>query len=103
MSIAIIDEKNKTVKNVNLEIDVNLEINEKLLFHYNKYVLNKFRYSTASTKTWSQVKCSTAKAYKQKGTGNARRGANSTPLRRGGGVIFGPSPREFSLKLNIHH
>ena len=38
--------------------------------------------------------------YKQKGTGNARRGANSTPLRRGGGVIFGPKPRSYSFDLN---
>ena len=65
-----------------------------------KYVKNKFRYSTASTKTRSEVKASTAKMYKQKGTGNARRGASSTPLRRGGGVIFGPKPRSFDFKLN---
>ena len=58
------------------------------------------RAGTASTKSRGKVKCSTAKAYKQKGTGNARRGAKSSPLLRGGGVAFGPSPRSYKFQLN---
>ena len=47
----------------------------------------------------SEVHGSNAKPYKQKGTGNARRGDKKSPLTRGGGVIFGPKPRDFSFAL----
>jgi large subunit ribosomal protein L4 len=101
MKFKILD--NKFSSNNDLEIE-SYEIDDSKSSHslhlFNRYVRNKFRFSTASTKTRSEVKCTTAKAYKQKGTGNARRGANSTPLRRGGGVIFGPKPRSFDFKLN---
>jgi large subunit ribosomal protein L4 len=58
------------------------------------------RSGTASTKNRSQVTASTRKLWRQKGTGRARVGAGSSPLRRGGGVIFGPTPRDYSLKVN---
>ena len=56
--------------------------------------------SSASTKSRSEISCTGAKAYKQKGTGNARRGRNSSNLRRGGYRAFGPSPRYFNFSLN---
>ena len=58
------------------------------------------RSGTASCKTRAEVRYTNAKPFKQKGSGRARRGTNRTPLRRGGGVIFGPKPRSFSSKLN---
>lgn len=70
------------------------------LHEFNRYVRNSYRSGTSSAKTRGQVKCSTAKAYKQKGTGNARRGAKSSPLIKGGGVAHGPSVRSYKFKLN---
>jgi len=53
------------------------------------------RQGTASTKTRSDVSGSTRKLFRQKGTGNARAGSIKSPLRPGGGILFGPKPREY--------
>jgi len=53
------------------------------------------RQGTASTKTRGMVSGSTRKLYRQKGTGNARSGSKKSPLRRGGGITFGPHPRDY--------
>ena len=53
------------------------------------------RQGTASTKTRSEVSGSTRKLYRQKGTGYARAGSRRSPLRRGGGIAFGPKPRSY--------
>jgi large subunit ribosomal protein L4 len=53
------------------------------------------RQGNASTKTRGNVSGSTRKLYKQKGTGSARAGSIKSPLRRGGGIVFGPHPRDY--------
>jgi large subunit ribosomal protein L4 len=58
------------------------------------------RSGSASTKNRSQVKASSRKLWRQKGTGRARVGAASSPIRRGGGVAFGPTPKDYSFKVN---
>ena len=58
------------------------------------------RSGTASTKTKATVSGSGKKPYKQKGTGNARAGYLSSPVRVGGGVVFGPHPRDYSKKVS---
>lgn len=57
------------------------------------------RQGTASTKTRGDVKGSTRKLYRQKGTGYARAGSKKSPLRRGGGITFGPHPRDYRQDL----
>lgn len=61
--------------------------------------LARRRSGTAKTKGRSEVSGSTRKLYRQKGTGNARSGSVKSPLRRGGGVIFGPSPRSYAYAI----
>jgi large subunit ribosomal protein L4 len=58
------------------------------------------RRGTASTLTRAEVSMTTAKAWRQKGTGRARAGALSVPHRTGGGVAFGPKPRSYTVKVN---
>ena len=53
------------------------------------------RQGNAATKTRGEVVASTRKLYRQKGTGNARAGSRKSPVRKGGGVVFGPHPRDY--------
>lgn len=62
--------------------------------------LTNRRRGTASTLTRAEVRGGGRKPYPQKKTGHARRGSNRTPLRPGGGVIFGPKPKDWSVKIN---
>jgi len=62
--------------------------------------LQNRRRGTASTLTRAEVRGGGRKPYRQKGTGRARRGSQRTPLRPGGGVIFGPKPKDWSIKMN---
>lgn len=58
------------------------------------------RRGTASTKTRAQVSGGGSKPWRQKGTGRARAGSSRSPLWTGGGVVFGPSPRSYTFKVN---
>lgn len=62
--------------------------------------LNARRRGTASTLTRGEVSFTTAKAWRQKGTGRARVGTLGVPNRFGGGVAFGPKPRRYTVKVN---
>jgi large subunit ribosomal protein L4 len=62
--------------------------------------MNNARQGTVSTKTRAEVSGGGRKPWKQKGTGRARAGSIRSPLWKGGGVIFGPKPRDFSVKMN---
>jgi large subunit ribosomal protein L4 len=62
--------------------------------------MNNARQGTVSTKTRAEVSGGGRKPWRQKGTGRARAGSTRSPLWKGGGVIFGPKPRDFSVKMN---
>ncbi|MEM1442224.1 MAG: 50S ribosomal protein L4 [Verrucomicrobiota bacterium] len=58
------------------------------------------RSGSANTKTRGEVAATGKKPFRQKGTGRARQGGNASPIHRGGGIVFGPRPRDYSKKVN---
>ena len=75
------------------------ELNSELIAQYLRVFLTNQRVGNASTKTRGEVSGSGKKPFKQKGTGNARRGSLRTPLAVKGGITFGPKPKDFRLEL----
>ncbi len=86
-------------RNIKNEI-FNIPVRQDIISQAVKGQLAGSRTGSASTKNRSNVRASGAKLWRQKGTGRARVGAASSPLRRGGGVAFGPVPRDYSFKVN---
>jgi large subunit ribosomal protein L4 len=96
----VLNTDNKKVGEVELnEALFGLEVKKHILHDVVKMQLANRRAGTASTKTRTEVSGGGAKPYRQKGTGRARAGTNRSPLWRGGGVTFGPKPRDYSYKL----
>jgi len=86
------------------EIDLNdkvfgIEPNEAVMQQFIKMQLANKRVGTASTKTRAEVRGGGKKPWKQKGTGRARVGSTRNPVWRGGGIVFGPKPRDYSYRL----
>ena len=76
-----------------------IEPNETAIYEdVRRYMANQ-RQGTSNTKERGQVRGGGRKAYRQKGTGRARRGSIRSPLLKGGGTVFGPSPRDFSYDI----
>lgn len=76
------------------------KVNKRLLAQYVRMYLHNMREYNASTKTRGEVTGSTRKIYRQKGTGKARHGSIKAPIFVGGGVVFGPQPRNVTLLMN---
>ncbi len=76
-----------------------IEPNETLIYEDVRRYLSNKRQGTASTKERGEVRGGGRKAYRQKGTGMARRGSIRSPLLKGGGTVFGPKPRTYSVKM----
>jgi len=77
-----------------------VKANPKLLAQYVRVYLANQRQGNASTKTRGQVTGSTRKIYQQKGTGRARHGDIKAPIFVGGGIVGGPTPKDFSLSMS---
>ena len=100
MELSIVDTKNKKVGSLEVSEDVfGADINEYLLHDVVVMQLANRRRGTASTKIRDEVRGGGKKPWKQKGTGRARAGSSRSPLWRGGGIVFGPKPRDYSYKV----
>jgi len=77
----------------------NVEVNESVLHEVVRMQRANRRAGSASTKTRGEVRGGGAKPWRQKGTGRARSGSRTSPIWRGGGVTFGPKPRDYGYKL----
>jgi large subunit ribosomal protein L4 len=98
-----LDVKNITGKSVgSIELDdavFGAEVHEHLLWETVKWQLARRRAGTASTKRLGEVRGSSKKVWKQKGTGQARQGSKQAPHWVGGAKVFGPKPRSYDYKL----
>ena len=90
----------KSAGEIELNMEVfGLELNHDLLRQAVMVTLANNRQGTVKVKTRAEVKHTTKKVWRQKGTGRARQGMKSAPHWKGGGVVFGPSPRDFSMSF----
>lgn len=100
ITVPYYDKDGKRLKGLELPADAfGGEIRQEVLFDtILMYEANK-RLGTSNTLTRGQVSGNNRKPWRQKGTGRARAGTNKSPIWRGGGIIFGPHPRDYSSKV----
>lgn len=100
LKVDVYDIKGKVIGEIELPKEIFGEkVNKTLLTQATRVYLANQRKGTASTKTRGEVRGSTRKIYKQKGTGRARHGAIRAPIFVHGGIVFGPKPRDYSLQF----
>ncbi len=100
-TVDIVNTSNEKVGEIELSAKVfDLDVKEHLLHDVVRQQRAAKRAGNACTKTRVEVRGGGAKPWRQKGTGRARAGTNNSPIWRGGGVTFGPKPRDYSFKLN---
>lgn len=102
MKINVIDIKGQdTGRSIELPDELfGIEPNEHAMYLAAKQFLANGRQGTAKSKEKWEISLSTRKIKRQKGTGTARAGSLKSPVFRGGGRVFGPQPRDYSIKLN---
>ena len=99
--VNIIDLKGEKVKDLTINDSIwKVEENNLVLKKAIKLQMDSLRQGTADTKDRSEVSGGGRKPYRQKGTGNARQGSIRAPHYTGGGVVFGPTPRSYTFKMN---
>jgi large subunit ribosomal protein L4 len=100
MNCKVYSKDGKELRTIELEESVfGLPVNDDLIWYAVNNELANRRQGTASTRDRGEVHGSNSKPYKQKGTGRARRGDKKSPLIVGGGVVFGPKPRDYSWSM----
>lgn len=100
-TVNIVNTKNESVGEIDLNDEVfNREVKEYILHEVVRMQRAARRSGTACTKTRVEVRGGGRKPWRQKGTGRARAGTRNSPIWRGGGVTFGPKPRDYSFKVN---
>tara|TARA_A100001015_G_scaffold224080_1_gene252587 strand:- start:1158 stop:1781 length:624 start_codon:yes stop_codon:yes gene_type:complete len=101
MKISVLNLKNKSVGNIDLNTNIfAIKTFPDLIHQYIRYQNAKSRQGSHKTKTRSEVSGRSKKPFSQKGTGNARQGSNKPPNFRGGAVSMGPQNRDYSFNLN---
>ena len=102
MNVAVVKNNGEdTGRKVSLSKDIfNVEPNDHAIYLDVKSYLANQRQGTHKAKERAEITGSTRKIKRQKGTGTARAGSIKSPLFRGGGRVFGPQPRNYSIKLN---
>lgn len=99
--VALLNQTGKNVGEIELNDSVfNVEPNQQVLYEVVKAQRAAMRQGTHKTKGRSEVRGGGRKPWKQKGTGRARSGSTRSPIWVGGGTVFGPTPRDYSLKVN---
>ena len=99
--LALLNQAGQTVGEIELKDSVfAVEPNEQVIYNVVKAQRAAMRHGTHKTKTRSEVSGGGKKPYRQKGTGNARQGSITAPHYVGGGVAFGTTPRDYSVKVN---
>ena len=99
--IALLNNKGEKLKDINLNDNIwNIEPNDAVLHNAIVLSLASLRQGTAKTKTRSEVSGGGRKPWRQKGTGRARQGSIRATQWRGGGIVFGPTPRDYEKKMN---
>lgn len=99
--IALLNNKGEKVKDINLNDNIwNIEPNDAVLHNAIVLSLASLRQGTHKTKTRSEVSGGGRKPWRQKGTGRARQGSIRATQWRGGGIVFGPTPRDYKKKMN---
>ena len=99
--IAVYDMNKKKVSDLELNDEIfNTDVKGYLIHDMVRYQLAARRSGNAKVKGRSEIRGGGKKPYRQKGTGNARQGTVTAPNHVGGGVVFGPTPRDYSFKLN---
>lgn len=97
----VINLKGENVKELKLNENIfGIEANDIVLKKALRLQLDSLRQGTAKTKTRSEVSGGGRKPYRQKGTGNARQGSIRATQYRHGGIVFGPTPRDYGFKIN---
>lgn len=100
MTVDVYNLNKERVGEIDLKEEVfNVPVKKHVLHQVVVSQLASKRAGSAATKTRSQVKASGRKLWRQKGTGRARVGSAASPTRRGGGVAFGPAPRQYVIKV----
>ncbi len=99
--VAVFSASGKELEKITLPKDVfDKDVSPQLLSQAVRVYQANQRQGTQATKTRGEVSYSTRKLFKQKGTGRARHGSRKAPIFVGGGIAFGPQPRDFSLSLS---
>ena len=99
--ISVINTEGEKVKDLTLKKEIwAIEPNDTVLYDALRLATSSIRQGTHSTKTRAEVRGGGRKPWRQKGSGRARQGSIRSPQWAGGGIVFGPKPRDYDKKMN---
>ena len=100
-TVALLNQEGKEVKQLELAQEVfGIEPNQQVIYDVVNAQRAAMRHGTHDTKTRNEVRGGGRKPWRQKGTGRARQGSINAPQWRHGGIVFGPTPRSYAVKVN---